>query len=223
MSLCSIDNLPLLRLDLIIPSSGLRSCDAQLEGTTAPQVGDSVILTIANTNRQMTVVRSGSPYGQPRVRLVGGKNKLNTVITQSGDYGQTPLSTIVNDILTLCGETVGDLSVLDSIVVQQYQLAQERAWNALQAAMSLAPGIDLWNEHDGSISARLTAYTTSVSALWRGIVPQEKMLVLFGDSGEIEPGITVTTLEGDYQAERVQYKLNPTDERSQLTTVVWYV
>lgn len=222
MSLCTLDSASILRLDLIIPPSGLRTCDVQLEGTDAPAVGTSVTLTVAGTNRQMTVVRSGNPYGQPRVRLVGGAGKLDTVISQSGDYGQTTLSAVVRDILTLAGEVPGDLTVLDLIVVQQYQLAQERAWNALQAAMSLAPGIDLWNEHDGSISARLTTWTQSVSAVWRGIVPQEKMLTVFADTGDIDPGIIVSTLEGDFNAERVEYKLNPADSRSQLTCVAWY-
>lgn len=207
----------------MIPGWGLRSADVQLEGTDAPAVGTSVILNVAGTNRQMTVMRSGNPYGQPRVRLIGGMGKLANVITPSGDYGQTTLASVVNDILTAAGEVVGDLGPLNDIVVQQFQYGQERAWNALQAAMSLAPALSLWNERDGSISVRTPTVTQTVTALWRGIVPQEKMLQIFADTGEAEPGVLVATEQGDFQAERVQYTLNPNDERSQLTATVWYV
>ncbi len=223
MSLVTLDGAAVLRLDLIIPQWGPHHSDVQLEGSVAPAVGARVSLNVAGTSRVGTVIRAGAPYQQPRVRVVGGAGKLDTVI-EPKDYGQTTLAAVVSDILTMAGETVGNLDALQAVVVQQYQLVQQRAWNALQSALGLAKTLNLWCEHDGSFSVRETVWTQSVGALWRGVVPQEAMVQLFGDVGTIEPGVTVTTVEqGDFNVNRVQYKLDPTDQRSQLSINAWYV
>lgn len=207
----------------MIPRWGLWHADAQLEGTAAPAVGSRVSLVVGGVSRSGTVTRSGDPYGQARCRIVAGNNGLETKELKPRDYGQVTAAQIVADILADSGETTGDLSALNGIVTAQWQRSRERAWQALQYAMRQAPGLDVWVEHDGRVSVRETAWTMSVNALWRGIIPQEKGIVLFGDTGDIEPGVRIVTLQGNFDVERVQYVLDPDDDRSALKINAWYV
>ena len=85
------------------------------------------------------------------------------------------------------------------------------------------PGLALWAEHDGSLSVRQTTWTQTVALLHRAIVPQEKMLDLFADDGVVEPGVTVQTLFGSFDALRTQYILDPDDDRGGLRIRAWYV
>jgi len=216
-----LDDEPLLKLDLMIPRWGPWHADAMLEGTVAPVVGSSVSLVVGGVSRAGTVKRSGAPYGQVRCRIVGGAGKLGA-LCQPKDYGQVTAMAVGRDILDQVGETVGDLSPLSAVVLPQWQLLQETAGEALQRVFRQAPGLDLWCERSGALSARQTTWTRSVGALWRGILPQERGAVLFADSGEIEPGVRVTTLHGDFDIERAQYVLDPNDERSALRLSIWY-
>lgn len=224
MAVALLDDKVLLRLDLTIPKWGLWTCDAQLEDVSAVADGKRVVLDVGGVKRTGTVKRSGAPYGQPRCRVVGGAGKLDAVIAAK-DYGQVTLYSVVGDILRAAGETVGDLSPLLFVIVPQWQRVQERAWQALQRAMRQVPDLDLWCERSGSISVRKTVWTRTVSAYaeYRGIMPQEKHLVLFSDSADVEPGVKVRTAQGDYDAERVQYVLDPDDDRSALRGNVWYL
>lgn len=223
MSLVELSGVEVLRLDFMQSSYGPWTADVQLDGDVAPAVDVQVRLLIVDTMRVGTVVRSGSPYGQPRCRIVGGGAKLSRTLPTARDYGQIALSSIVTDILRNVGELVGDVSALSGFIVQRYQTAQERASFALQRLLKLTPGLDLWCERNGSFSVRKAPFTVTESSLTRGVLPQENQVVLFGDTGTIEPGIIVSTINGDYKAERVQYELEPMDSRAQLTAKVWYV
>jgi len=222
MSLVTLNNASVLRLDFIQSSYGPWTADVQLDASVAPAVGSQVSLAIVNTARVGTVIRAGAPYQQPRVRVFGGVGKLSTVLPSAKDYGQVTLAAVMRDILTAAGEKPGNLSALQNSIVQRYQTAAERASFALQRVFKLAPGLDLWCERDGTFSARKMPFTTSEGALVRGVLPQESSVVLFGDTGSIEPGMVVSTLYGDFKVERVQYTLEPNDSRSQLTVQVWY-
>lgn len=227
MAIATLDDDNLLRLDLMIPRWGLWHTDAQLEGTAAPAVGQGVTLTVGGVARAGTVTRSGSPYGQTRCRIVGGSGGLESEILDAKDYGQVTLAMIVRDILSAAGESLGVLTPLDAIIAPQWQRVRERAWQALQRALRQAPDLDLWCERDGRISVRNTVWSdaTSVNAYtdYRGVIPQEKGVVLFGNTGDIEPGVRVVTLQGSFDLERVQYILNPDDDRSALRVNGWYV
>lgn len=222
MSIATLAGQNLLRLDLVIPPSGLWTADAQLEGTDAPALGPTSI-TIGNVTRSGTVVATGAPYGQPRCRVVAGSGGLGTSDAAPNEYGQVQLSRVASDIIGEAGEQVGNLDALSLTIVTGWQLVQESAWLALQRVLRQVPGLSLWAEHDGSLSVRQTAWTQTVALLHRAIVPQEKMLDLFADDGVVEPGVTVQTLFGSFNALRTQYILDPDDDRGGLRIRAWYV
>ena len=221
MSIATLAGQNIMRLDLVIPPSGLWTADAQLEGTDAPALGPTSI-TIGSVTRAGTITATGAPYGQPRCRLVAGSGGLGTSDVTPSEYGQVQLSRVASDIMGEAGEKAGNLDALSLTIVSSWQLVQEGAWLALQRVLRQVPGLSLWAEHDGSLSVRQTAWTQTVALLHRGIVPQEKMLDLFTDDGAVEPGVTVQTLFGSFNALRTQYILDPDDDRGGLRIRVWY-
>ncbi len=222
MSIATLAGQTLLRLDLVIPPSGLWTADAQLEGTDAPALGPTDV-TIGTVTRSGTIVATGVPYGQPRCRVVAGSGGLSTTDVAPNEYGQVQLSRVASDIIGEAGEKVGNLAALSLTIVTGWQLVQESAWLALQRVLRQVPGLSLWAEHDGSLSVRQTTWTQTVALLHRAIVPQEKMLDLFADDGVVEPGVTVQTLFGSFDALRTQYILDPDDDRGGLRIRCWYV
>ena len=59
----------------------------------------------------------------------------------------------------------------------------------------------------------------SAASQWlRGVVVD-----LFADDGVVEPGVTVQTLFGSFDALRTQYILDPDDDRGGLRIRAWYV
>lgn len=221
MSIATLAGQNLLRLDLVIPPNGLWTADAQLEGTEALALGATDI-TIGTVTRAGTIVATGAPYGQPRCRVVAGSGGLGTDVAPN-EYGQVQLSRVAGDIMSEVGERVGNLDALSLTIVTSWQLVQESAWLALQRVLRQVPGLSLWAEHDGFLSVRQTAWTQTVALLHRAIVPQEKMLDLFADDGVVEPGVTVQTLFGSFNALRTQYILDPDDDRGGLRIRAWYV
>lgn len=222
MSIATLAGQNLLRLDLVIPPSGLWTADAQLEGEDAPALGPTSI-TVGSVIRVGTVVATGAPYGQPRCRVVAGSGGLGTTEVEPNEYGQVQLSRVASDIISEAGERVGNLDALSLTVVSSWQLVREGAWLALQRVLRQVPGLSLWTEHDGSLSVRQTTWAQTVALLHRAIVPQEKMLDLFADDGVVEPGVTVQTLFGSFNALRTQYILDPDDDRGGLRIRCWCV
>ena len=223
VSIATLAGQNLLRLDLVIPPSGLWTADAQLDDTEAPTLGLTSSITIGNVSRVGTIVATGAPYGQPRCRVVAGSGGLSTTVVTPNEYGQVQLSRVASDIMTEAGEKVGNLDALSLTIVTSWQLVREGAWLALQRVLRQVPGLSLWVEHDGSLSVRQTTWTQTVALLHRAIVPQEKMLDLFADDGVVEPGVTVQTLFGSFDALRTQYILDPDDDRGGLRIRAWYV
>jgi len=223
MSLCTLNGIELTRLDCVIPAWGRLTADCQLQGSKNPANGSQVQLVIAGVTRTVTVVAGGAPYEQPRVRVVGGAGKLDFVprTDQLKDYGQVNLSTIAKDILSLAGEKPGDLAALNQ-VARSWQTFQERAVQGLARVFRRQPVLDLWCEHDGTFSARTRPFSTTVASFVRGIVPQERLVLVSADEGSLEPGVILSTLYGDYKLDRVQYELEPEDGRGQLTARCWY-
>lgn len=214
----------LMMCDFVQARWGLWHADVLLQGDAAPAEGVSVTLTLGTVERAGTVINSGAPYGQARARIVGGMGKLQAgALLVPSDYSQVGLDVVARDILTQAGETSGDLTPLASTVVEQWQLCQETPWQALQRVFRARPDLDLWCEHNGSLSARSVTWTQVFSTQdVRGLKPQERQLVLMIDDSTVEPGIVVSTVYGDYRCERVQYELDPSDTRSALTARVWY-
>lgn len=223
MPLCTLADIELTRLDCMIPPWGRLTADCQLQGSTIPAIGSRVSLLIAGVSRTVTVIAGSAPYEQPRVRVVGGAGKLDFVprVDQLKDYGQVSYSTIARDILMLAGEKPGDLSALSGIA-KSWQTFQERAFQGLARVFRRQPALDLWCEHDGTFSARTRPFSTTISGFARGVVPQERQVVLFADEGSVEPGVILSTLYGDYRIERVQYELEPNDSKGQLIARCWY-
>lgn len=223
MALCSLGDIELTRLDCMIPPWGRLTADCQLQGNKTPALGSQVSLSIAGTSRLVTVIAGSAPYEQPRCRVVGGYGKLDFVpkVEQLKDYGQVSYSTIAKDVLSLAGEKPGDLSALNGIA-KSWQTFQERAAQALARVFRRQPALDLWCEHDGTFSARQRLFQRTLSVLARGVLPHDKQLLVFVDSGEIEPNVILETLYGDFKLDRVQYELEPNDGRGQLTARCWF-
>lgn len=223
MSLCSLGDTEITRLDCMIPPWGRLTADLQLQGSTIPAIGSQHQLWMAGVARTVTVILGAAPYEQPRVRVVGGAGKLDFVprTDQLKDYGQVNLSTVARDILLLAGEKPNDLAALNS-VAKSWQTFQERAIQGLARVFRRQPGLDLWCERDGTFSARTRPFKTTISGFARGVIPQERQVSVSADEGSIEPGVILSTLYGDYRIERVQYELDPEDSRGQLTAKCWY-
>lgn len=224
MAIGTLNGEPLIACDFVQARWGLWHADVLLQGEVAPSEGAAVTLTLGTVERSGTVVNAGQPYGQARCRLVGGKGKLqDRVLLTPSDYSQQGLDVVARDILTQAGETIGDLTPLASTVVEQWQLCQETAWEALQHVFRARPDLDLWCERNGSLSARSVTWTQTINTEdVRGLKPQERQLTLMIDDSTVEPGIVVSTIYGDYRCERIQYELDPSDTRSALTARVWY-
>jgi hypothetical protein len=239
MAACTLGGVPILRCDVVIPRSGLLHGDVQLQAAAAPARGSTATLVLGTVSRQVYIEDSGAPYQQPRCRIGAGAGKLtagavNAVLLEPSDYQQVGLDVVARDILTQAGEQVGDLSALQAYVVPQWQISAERPIAALQrvlrqpnlqayAQRQAPPILDLWCEHDGRISVRQTTWAqTFATTQVRGAKPQERQIVLMMDDSAVEPGIQVQTQFGSFNAERVQYLLDPQDARSQLTCRVWY-
>ncbi len=223
MSLCSLGDIEITRLDCMIPPWGRLTADCQLQGNTIPAIGSQVQLWIAGVARTVTVMNGAAPYQQPRVRVEGGAGKFDFVprVDQLKDYGQVNLSTVARDLLLLASEKPGDLTALSGIA-KSWQTFQERAIQGLARVFRRQPGLDLWCEHDGTFSARTRPFKTTISGFARGVLPQERQVLVSADEGTIEPGVIISTLYGDYKLERVQYELDPEDGRGQLTARCWY-
>lgn len=224
MAIGTLNGEALIACDFVQSRWGLWHADVLLQGEVAPGEGAAVTLTLGTVERSGTVVNAGQPYGQARCRIVGGKGKLQAgALLTPSDYSQVGLDVIAYDILTQAGETPGDLTPLASTVVEQWQLCQETAWEALQRVFRARPDLDLWCERNSSLSARSVTWTQVISTEdVRGLKPQERQLVLMIDDSTIEPGIVVSTVYGDFRCERVQYELDPGDTRSSLTARLWY-
>ena len=224
MAIGTLNGEALITCDFVQARWGLWHADVLLQGEVAPSEGAAVMLTLGTVERSGTVINAGQPYGQARCRIVGGKGKLQAgALLTPSDYSQVGLDVIARDILTQAGETPGDLTPLASTVVEQWQLCQETAWEALQRVFRARPDLDLWCERNGSLSARSVTWTQTISTEdVRGLKPQERQLVLMIDDSNIEPGVVVSTVYGNFRCERVQYELDPGDTRSSLTARLWY-
>jgi hypothetical protein len=224
MAIGTLNGEALIACDFVQARWGLWHADVLLQGEIAPGEGAAVTLTLGTVERSGTVINAGQPYGQARCRIVGGKGKLQCALLTPSDYSQVGLDVIARDILTQAGETPGsNLTPLASTVVEQWQLCQETAWEALQRVFRARPDLDLWCERNGSLSARSVTWTQTISTEdVRGLKPQERQLVLMIDDSNIEPGVVVSTVYGDFRCERVQYELDPGDTRSSLTARMWY-
>jgi len=225
MALGALNGEALIACDFVQARWGLWHADVLLQGEIAPGEGAAVTLTLGTVERSGTVINAGQPYGQARCRIVGGKGKLQAcALLTPSDYSQVGLDVIARDILTQAGETPGsNLTPLASTVVEQWQLCQETAWEAIQRVFRARPDLDLWCERNGSLSARSVTWTQTISTEdVRGLKPQERQLVLMIDDSNIEPGVVVSTVYGDFRCERVQYELDPGDTRSSLTARMWY-
>jgi len=224
MAIGTLNGEALIACDFVQARWGLWHADVLLQGEVAPSEGAAVTLTLGTVERAGTVINAGQPYGQARCRVVGGKGKLQAgALLTPSDYSQVGLDVIARDILTQAGEISGDLTPLASTVVEQWQLCRETAWEALQRVFRARPDLDLWCERNGSLSARSVTWTQTISTEdVRGLKPQERQLVLMIDDSNIEPGVVVSTVYGDFRCERVQYELDPGDTRSSLTARMWY-
>jgi hypothetical protein len=143
-----------------IPRYGLWTADALLRTEIAPGVGQGVTLVIRGTERTGAVVRSGSPTSRASCRIVGGAGKLGTILDPRDYRGQT-LSSIVADCLRDAGESVGDLSQLDSVTPQHWTRVQETASRCLLRLFRLGGDALVWRcARNGSVGVPVESWPT---------------------------------------------------------------
>lgn len=105
MSEATIGGEPVLRGYLTLPRRGAWIGDFALDGEIAPT--GTVDLVILGLTLRGTILRSGAPYLQPRVRMVGGNGALARSV-EAKDYRSTAFGQIVRELLQDAGETVAE-------------------------------------------------------------------------------------------------------------------
>ena len=90
------------------PLTGQWTSECVLDSHTALDIGDSVSILIADVMEFVgTVIRAGAANGRSEIRVIGGNNKLGTVL-KGKSYKKPTLGLVLNDILYDAGETLTD-------------------------------------------------------------------------------------------------------------------
>ena len=227
---------PAVRGDLMIPRSGLWTSDTLLGDTESPPAqGDVVTLRTYDRDRVGIVTDVGTEYGQIRLRIVGGKVDLSTVI-ESRSYADYALSDIAADIVGDAGGLVDTLAGLEPTApywVRARGTAASALRRVLGARATPAGGSDgvrlrLFAEDDGRLSTAIWSPTTLTTpdaqnvastyttlAVW----PQDREAYIGPDlTTSIEPGNTIVIYDRQVAVVRAVYRFEPEDLRCQ----VWW-
>lgn len=191
-----VEGLPVIGGSVDFPLSWLWSADLMVDcgDKQPPEVGISVTLRLYASSMRGTVVASENPHGRGILRLVGGMNRLERVLSPR-DYVGRSLSEIVSDVLVEAGETPGDLSNLLGVNMQHCLTAAEPAQRVLRRLLRFAPSGTLLRVDD---SGKVAAFTPDWSVqLSLGVddvearLPSDEGVVLLTESGDIRPGVGV--------------------------------
>lgn len=146
MSDWSLNDLPLLRAQLVAPLTGRWTAD--LEVDTDTDITGPVVLTIGAVQRRGTVFRGGLDEGKWCGRIVGGANGLDRPVTARSWQGSQSARGLVTELLRELGEVLSDSS-----------------------GPELDTNIPRWSRIDGPGHHALADLVRAVGARWR-ITPE---------------------------------------------------
>lgn len=157
MSLASISGFGADMLEIDRPYNGAWILRAKLDiaDNEPPPLGpfscifDDGLSVVTYTG---TLISSRADTGDAYVVGIGGQGKLG-VIVNGIDYSQPQPRTIAKDIIEACGETIGDMSVLDGAkrIEPAYSRLSGRASVQLQTLCELV-GVRWYTRIDGAIN-----------------------------------------------------------------------
>lgn len=213
-----------LKGDIMLPLHGVWTADVSLANLSPPSVGRRVTLTMLGSDRRGTVVAAESPYGRAVVHAVGGAGGVRQAVLDPTDYGEgIPLSTVVRDALEHSGEVVGDLSALDSVVLETWSSARGASSDYFQRLLRVVPDdVALQVDASGSWFARKLDWTPiyhvkpeNEVTIW----PAENAARLFvEESLKLVPGTSVNIRGVQRKIGRAQYEVSSTPR-----VTLWFV
>lgn len=109
----TLGGVPILSGNVNLPRIGAWTMDAYIQTTIAPPYGTTTTLALKDRLMLGTVVASSADYLQVKCRVVGGRGKLNSVLS-ARDYRGYQASEIAQDALRDAGETPGQWTALDT-------------------------------------------------------------------------------------------------------------
>jgi hypothetical protein len=152
-----------------------------------------------------TLIHSQADTGDAYVIGVGGQGKLGTMLP-GVDYSQPQPRTIAQDIIAACGETIGDLSGLDSLsrIDPVFSCIASSASNQLQALCKLI--IARWyTRPDGGIVMGAPTWPTYSGDPFIVHNPNAHGTIIAEPNiPDIEPGMVV----GGFRIARLRYFIN---------------
>lgn len=189
--ICLINNLNVFEAEIFIPRigvwHGVFSVDSNtpLVGTAKVQFGSQTLVGTFDRTGQ-------SDTGRVRARIVGGTNKLSSILNPKGYLG-VPLRIPLNDALSDASEKLSNLS--DASVLS-YQLPafsrmQVSAGTVIRSLMSIAPGTPAWRMLlDGSVWVGYEQWATNKTIDYRLIStePERGRITISSIDPTILPG-----------------------------------
>ncbi len=204
-----LDGIPTMTGSLTVPPCWCWTAEVTLSSVEIAskfKVGQSVVLSVDGIERRGTVRVTGDPDLRNGVRLVGGANKLSTMLEPRDYRGQT-LDLVVADALRDAGEQVGDLTAYKSTNLAHWSRARAPAGYCLTRLARLAPDVFLRVGTDGAWTAvRPTWKNLGAYDDWRAeAFPAERavMINVIG-SNTPEPGTAITFLDTEFRVDRVK-------------------
>lgn len=203
----------ILRGRFALPRTGLWILDAVLDGTTAPEGAQTLMILGRTWQGTVAPGRAGAPYEQVRVRVVGGAGKLSTVIGPR-DFGTVSWRTALEDALSAAGEQLGQTD--DALLAtSRWMRAQEPAAVQMRRLLEQLPGVTWRVSPSGAIDFVKESWPASgAAAVLLQDLPTESSQVLAPDDADLLPGQTFQ----DRRIDRVEYILEPDRFRAQ----IWY-
>lgn len=222
----TLGGVPILSGNVNLPRIGAWTMDAYLQTTIAPLRGTTTTLALKDRLMLGTVVASSADYLQVKCRVVGGRGKLNNILSPR-DYRGYQASEIAQDALRDAGEVPGQWSALD-VYCAHWTRSQgpcrgtlrrlARLWqnddvvvgeDEVIAAGATVPPV--WRVlDDGTVDSVVDDFSTTASQY----VPleswgQDRLVQLSVDDALLSPGRSVVAFGATRRLDRVVYGLEP--------------
>lgn len=138
MSLITLAGRDIISACLTIPRLGRPTLTGLVSGTELLPTGPLVLQLETGETWQFTVQESENDGSDLKIYAVGGKDKLQTVLSKR-QYRGVSLGLIISDLIKESGETLGTIS--GDLPVQDWIRRESTAINALDEALALNPAL----------------------------------------------------------------------------------
>lgn len=210
----TVNGFPLTELELCEPATG--AWTAQLSCASDVDLVEPIVIRCENGPHEWVgaIVQQRTNKGRAEAYVVGGKNKLRTVVRSRG-YRQATAASIVRDIMSDCGETLSPSAKPTGTLAHWARLAHTGA-DAL-AAINATTGDAYRVERDGTIYVGPVAYTAAET---EGFVVYQDNASRRTEYSLQAPDIKAGTIVDGFKVARVDYSVRAS---SVSAMVVWGV